>query len=130
MVLIRCDRLRVVLAWVCGLAHQVVVALDPDDDDLAVANGAAVSVAIIFGLSGGLLLLLYLLLKVIFWGLGVSKVSMYTGAKRRPLCCTAVSSISTQLVVTNNADCVCCCMWRKRMHTRLTSFPAGSAPKP
>ncbi|CAM9468938.1 unnamed protein product [Pylaiella littoralis] len=63
MVLIRCDRLRVVLAWVCGLAHQVVVALDPDDDDLAVANGAAVSVATIFGLSGGLLLLLYLLLK-------------------------------------------------------------------
>lgn len=54
-----------VLAWVSGaLVRNIVLALDPDDDELVTANEAAVSVAIIVGLSGGLLLLLYILLKV------------------------------------------------------------------
>lgn len=54
-----------VLAWVSGaLVRNIVLALDPDDDELVTANEAAVSVAIIVGLSGALLLLLYILLKV------------------------------------------------------------------
>lgn len=49
------------LAWICGR----VVALVPDDDDvMTTSNGAWVSFAIIVGLSGGLLLLLFMLLKV------------------------------------------------------------------
>lgn len=85
MVQIRCSRLPVVLAWVSGLVNQVVVAQDavgltsdvgPDaDDQMTMANGAAVSVAITFGLAGGFLLLLYLLLKVRFRGVNSPRVS-------------------------------------------------------
>lgn len=54
-----------VLALLSGaLVRSIVLALDPDDDELVTANEAAVSVAIIVGLSGALLLLLYILLKV------------------------------------------------------------------
>lgn len=53
------------LAWTSGaLVWNVVVSLNPDDDELVVANEVAVSVAIIVGLSAALLLLLYILLKV------------------------------------------------------------------
>lgn len=48
------------IALICGRA----VGLDPNDDALTTKNGAWVSVSIIIGLSGGLLLLLFLLLKV------------------------------------------------------------------
>lgn len=47
------------LALICQ-----VVALDLDDDELPTNNGAWVSVAFIIGLSGGLLLMLFMLLKV------------------------------------------------------------------
>jgi len=50
------------LAWII---RGRVVALDPDDDDaMTTSNGTWVNVAIIVGLSGGLLLLLFMLLKV------------------------------------------------------------------
>lgn len=43
---------------------QRALALDVDDDELVTPNEAAVTVAFIAGLSGALLLLLYILLKV------------------------------------------------------------------
>lgn len=60
MVFALCECYLVLLAWICGQ----VGALDTGDDGLNANNGAWVSVAIIVGLSGGLLLLLFLLLKV------------------------------------------------------------------
>ncbi|CAM9104726.1 unnamed protein product [Ectocarpus sp. 13 AM-2016] len=56
--------LLLLLLFTC-LVSEVVIAVDSDDDDLIMANGAAVNMAIIFGLSGGLLLLLYILLKYV-----------------------------------------------------------------
>lgn len=46
------------------LRREVVMALEADDDESVTVNGALISVAIISGLAFGLLLLLYLLLKV------------------------------------------------------------------
>ncbi|CAM9243719.1 unnamed protein product [Hapterophycus canaliculatus] len=57
--------------FVFALSHvlidEIVVALDAEgeDDELVTANGAALSMAIILGLSGGLLVLLYVLLKYV-----------------------------------------------------------------
>lgn len=55
-----------VLAVIHVLVGEMVAGIDADgdDDELVTANGAALSMAIILGLSGGLLLLLYVLLKV------------------------------------------------------------------
>lgn len=53
----------VALASTLSLSHCT-LAIDLDDDELVTTNGAAVSLAIIAGLSGSLLLLLYILLKV------------------------------------------------------------------
>ena len=61
MVFALCECYVLLLSWVC----RRVVALDPDDDDvMTTSNGAWVNFAIIVGLSGGLLLLLFMLLKV------------------------------------------------------------------
>lgn len=64
MVCTLCENYLVLLILV-GRSGQV-VALDTDenDDELTTTNGAWVNAAIIVGLSGGLLLLLFVLLKV------------------------------------------------------------------
>lgn len=73
-----------------GLVNERDAALQADDDDMNAENAAVVSLAIIMGLSGGLLLLLYMLLKV--------KSSAYIEVSHATEAATGIGAPSTRCI--------------------------------